>query len=277
MSPRCLHPMVESKSVGESGVVILVKDRHGLPAARRKYYSALAEVFLKRIGRGPTTILEAGTGRGQLTFPLIASLRRRVRLITIDSSKGPYEGSLEQFHSALEKQRLSSSIRAVKSDVRKMRAVGDASVDAVISNELLCDLQDEVQLSRASREFYRVLRPGGVMVHGEWSSCPANRSQTMAIKADSPEGTNTPSKFWNPDELFAVMGHAGFEDFSATYFETTMRLKYPAAIEGLRNWGVRESFLKRNDSLLRRYGIELPFEHIVRCRKPMSSGRTYAL
>lgn len=90
--PECLHPRVESKGVGESGVFIVVKDRDGLPAARRKYYASLSEFFLNQIGSGPTTILEAGSGRGQLTFPLIACFRRKVRLITVDSSKGPTRG-----------------------------------------------------------------------------------------------------------------------------------------------------------------------------------------
>ena len=106
------------------------------------------------------------------------------------------------------------------------------------------------------------------MVHGEWSSYPANFSQGMTIKADSPAGTSTPGRFWNPDELFAVMGNVGFEQFSIAYFDVTMRLEYLAALEELRNWGVRESFLRRSDRLLRRYGIELPFEHIVKCRLP---------
>lgn len=107
------------------------------------------------------------------------------------------------------------------------------------------------------------------MVHGEWSSCPANRSQKITIKADSSGGTSTPSKFWNPDGLFTIMDRLGFEQFSTTYFDTTMRMEYPVAVEELRNWGVRESFLRQNDGSLRRYGIELPFEHIVRCRKPV--------
>ena len=254
-------------------MLIVVRESHGLAVARQEFYTALAEFFLRQLGHGrrrrPATILEAGSGRGQLTFPLLAKLRRGTHLVAVDSSKGAYEGSLEHFHSELKGQRSSFSLRSIKSDVRKMSAVGDASVDAVLSNELLCDLRDEVQLSRALREFHRILRPGGVMVHGEWASCPANRSQKIAINADSPKGTNTPSKFWNPDELFAVMDQIGFAQFSTAYFETTMRLKYPAAIEELRNWGVRRSFLRQNDSLLRRYGVELPFEHIVRCRKPV--------
>ncbi|TMI30143.1 class I SAM-dependent methyltransferase [Candidatus Bathyarchaeota archaeon] len=267
----------QSMKGGVNITLIVVKDRDDLSDARREYYASLAEFFLNQIGRGPDTILEAGSGKGQMTFPLIANLSRRARLITVDSSEGPYEGSLERFHSGLKEQGLGFNIRSIKSDVRKMSSVGDASVDAVISNELLCDLRDEVQLSKALQEFYRVLRPGGVMIHGEWCSCPANRSQKMTINADSCIGTSTPSKFWNPDELFAAICQAGFERFSVTYFATTMRLKYPAAVEELRIWGVRKAFIERNDKSLRRYGIELPFEHIVRCRKPVRAGRTSAL
>lgn len=252
----------------------VVEKPHAIPAVRSKYYASLADFFLKQIGPKPCMILEAGSGRGQLTFPLMAKLRRNARLVAVDSSTGPYDGSLEQFHSELKRQKLRSKVLSIKSDVRRMSRVKDVSIDAVISNELLCDLRDEVQLGRALGELYRVLRPGGVMIHGEWSSWPANRSQALAIRADSLAGTETPSKFWNPDDLFVATERAGFRDFSTIYFETTMRLKYSAAVEELRNWGVRESFLRQNDNLLRRYGIELPFEHVVRCRRPVRTRKT---
>ncbi len=248
---------------------IIVESPGDLPAARAKYYAALAEYFLKQLGQRPlATILEAGSGKGQLTIPLVGRLPRRITLIAVDSSKGPYAGSFEQLTSALKQRSFGQRVRPITSDVRRIKQVKETSVDAVISNELFCDLPDEVQLERALREFHRVLRPGGVMVHGEWSSWPANKCQALTLKADSSSGTDTPSKFWNHDDLFVVMERVGFRDVSATYFETTVRLRYAAAIEELRNWGVRGSFLKRNDRLLRRNGIELPYEHIVKSRKP---------
>ena len=137
----------------------------------------------------------------------------------------------------LERRGLDTRVRFIRSDVGRMRGERDASVDAVISNELPCDLGDEFQLGKALREFYRALHPGGVMVHGEWSSLPANMSQALAIKADSSTGTDTPSRFWNPDELFVAMGDAGFEGFTAVYFENNLKLNHPAVTGGTRRVG----------------------------------------
>src|SRR2546422_4717237 len=81
----------KSMKGGVNITLIVVKDRDDLSDARREYYASLAEFFLNQIGRGPDTILEAGSGKGQMTFPLIANLSRRARLITVDSSEGPYE------------------------------------------------------------------------------------------------------------------------------------------------------------------------------------------
>ncbi len=94
-----------------------------------------------------------------------------------------------------------------------------------------------------------------------------NKVQAITIRADSPEGTNTPSRFWNPDEIAGLMMSTGFDGVEVSFFESTMSLVYEVALKELRNWEVRESFLKRNDKLLRRYGIHLPFEHLVKCEK----------
>lgn len=148
-----------------------------------------------------------------------------------------------------------------------MREVRDESVDLVISNELLCDLLDAAQLEKALKEFFRVLRPNGLMIHGEWVSSPANQSQALTMESDTPLGTDTPSMFWNPDQLVASMSKIGFYDFHVSYFETTVRFDYDAAMRTLQGWGVKRSFLRRHDRLLRRYGIEIPPEHLIRCRK----------
>ena len=63
------------------------------------------------------------------------------------------------------------------------------------------------------------------------------------------------------------MRKSGFHDFQVSYFGTTIRFGYENAVEELRSWGANETFLKRYDKLLKRDGIELPFEHIVQCEK----------
>src|SRR5213592_1475682 len=52
-----------------------------------------------------------------------------------------------------------------------------------------------------------------------------------------------------------------------TYFDTTMHLGYENAVGELRTWGWTERLLKRHDRLLKQQGIELPFEHLIRCEK----------
>src|SRR5207249_4250352 len=176
-----------------------------LAAARHRYYDRLAEHFVREIGSGRIrTILEAGCGRGQLTIPLLGKLPTSARMIAVDSSKGPYAGWLNELAATLHGRRLGHRVRVVDSDVRHLEAVDTESVDVVVSNELICDLPRKPQLQKALGEFYRVLRPGGIMVHGEWSSCPTAGPQGLLIR-------HWPS--WTPDQLFVLMRDAGFLSF----------------------------------------------------------------
>ncbi len=230
-----------------------------LASARRKYYERLAEHFVREIGSARVrTVLEAGCGRGQLTIPLLGRLPSSTRIIAVDSSKGPYTGWLNELATVVHRRELGPRVRVVNSDVRRLEDVGTESVDAVVSNELLCDLPRKAQLQKALGEFYRVLRPGGIMVHGEWTSRPTAGSQGFLIR-------HWP--FWTPDQLFVLTRDAGFGSFRVTYFDTTIHLGYENAVEELRTWGWTERLLKQNDRLLKRRGIELPFEHVIGCRK----------
>ena len=248
--------------------MISVKRTVDLEIRRSKYYARLADHFLKQINlRSVRTMLEAGCGRGQLTIPLIERLPRRIGLIAVDSTKGDYAGSFDELASRLRLGRYEQRVRPVRSDVGSIKGVDRGSMDAVISNELLCNLKSESQVVKAFKEFYRILRPRGVMIHGEWLSSPANKSQALTMRADTPEGTDTPSRFWNPDEISGLMMSTGFGDVEVSFFDSTLSLDYQVAVRELRSWGVRESFLRRNDKSLRRYGIQLPFEHVIKCQK----------
>ena len=230
-----------------------------LAAARSKYYARLADHFVREIGSsGIRTILEAGCGRGQLTIPLLGRLPTSTKMIAVDSSKGPYAGWLNELETRLHERGLGQRVRVVNSDVRQLMDVETESVDRVVSNELLCDLPRKAQLQKALREFYRVLRPGGIMVHGEWSSYPTSGPHGLLIK-------HWPS--WSPDQLFVLMRDAGFHSFRVTYFETTIHLGHENAVEELRTWGWTERMLKHQDRLLNQQGIELPFEHLIACKK----------
>ena len=230
-----------------------------IPSAYSLYYSRLADTFV-RLSKPlhPRTILEAGCGKGQLTLPLIKRLPTKIRLIGVDSSKGPYSGWLEELAFKVETRRLANRIRLVKADVRNLERIRDASIDLIVSNELVCDLVKEHQLRRAFQEFYRVLKPGGKMIHGEWSSSPKTRPQHFGI-------THWPN--WNPDQLFSQLERLNFHHIGATYFETTIKFGYWAALEELRTWGASETTIRKSHSTIEKKGIHLPFEHIIECRK----------
>ena len=215
--------------------------------------------FVKQMGRRRfKVVLEAGCGKGQLTIPLLRRLPTTTQVIAIDSAKGPYAGWLKELSQELRTARLEKRVRVIKSDARNLKDVKDSSVDIIVSNELLCDLPYDSHLGKTLSEFHRILRPGGLMIHGEWSSSPAADPQAFLVK-------HWPA--WTPDQLFSIMQKEGFRDFKVTYFGTTIKFGYENALEELRSWGATETLLKRYDKILRLEGIELPYEHIVQCEK----------
>ena len=219
----------------------------------------MAVHFVKQIGRRRfKVILEAGCGKGQLTIPLLRRLPTNTRMIAIDSAKGPYAGWLKELSQELRTVGLEKRVRLLKSDARDIKDVEDSSVDIVVSNELLCDLQYDPQLERVLTEFHRILRPGGFMIHGEWSSSPAVEPQAFLVK-------HWPS--WTPDQLFSIIRKKGFHNFQVTYFGTTIQFGYENALNELRIWGATGTLLNRYDKILKREGIELPYEHVVQCEK----------
>jgi len=241
------------------GTKIIASSPSDLSKAWARYYDRLAAHFLEQIGRRRfQVILEAGCGKGQLTIPLLRRLPREVKMIGIDSSKGPYAGWLKELSQELRTAGLQKRARLFKSDARRITGIEDESIDVIVSNELLCDLPYDSHIEKALIEFYRILRPGGFMIHGEWSSSPAAEPQAFLVR-------HWPS--WTPDQLFSIMRKNGFHDFQVSYFETTIHFGYENALEELQTWGATEKFLSRNDEMLKREGIELPYEHIVQCEK----------
>src|SRR3989454_9036434 len=143
--------------MNRKGLRLGVNRTEGTAKIRVKVYDKLADHFLTRIRVKPSTvILEAGCGKGQLTFPMIQKLPKSVKLIAVDSSIGPYLGWLDEFASKIHRSGLERRVHLLRSDVRRIKGVKDNSVDIVVSNELLCDLPRKDQLVKALNEFYRI-------------------------------------------------------------------------------------------------------------------------
>jgi ubiquinone/menaquinone biosynthesis C-methylase UbiE len=230
-----------------------------IPQAYSRYYTQMADHFARLIKPiQPRLVLEAGCGRGQLTLPLLRKLPRNCRLIGVDSAKRPYADWLGSLELKLSQANLTRRVQLVKADARQMRQVPSHTIDFLFSNELLCDLTNENQLTHALGEFHRVLRPRGLMVHGEWTSFTGGNSDALGVK-------HSPS--WTPDQLFLLMNRSGFRNFATMYFDVTISFGYNAAREELRSWGASPILLRQNDRMLRKHGLQLPIEHIVRCEK----------
>jgi ubiquinone/menaquinone biosynthesis C-methylase UbiE len=230
-----------------------------IPQAYLDYYSRLADMFIRLIRPlRPRTILEAGCGEGQLTLPLLRRLPTDTKFIGVDSSKGSYVGWLDELALRASQAGFARRIRLVKADVRNITSIRPESIDVVISNELICDLPQERQLAKALKEFQRILRRGGKMIHGEWASPLEDNPRSLMVK-------HWPA--WNPDQIFSQLERFKFHDVKATYFDTTIKFEREAALRELRTWGASPRIVRGNRRAIMQRGMRLPFEHIIDCRK----------
>lgn len=228
-----------------------------------------------------STILEAGCGIGQLTVPFVKKLMRvkpRFRVLALDLSAGPYRGHLDLLKTRVREERLEKLITPLNGDVRNMDAVADESVDLVVSNETLCEL-DRNGLEMAVREFYRVLRSGGQMVHGELIQAFENDAQRLMIEANLHSlETSLPRPEWvSPfsDEVAALLHKIDFKDITVRYFETNVKFRsLNTALRKLRQWHVDPAFVNEHLQDIKRYGLEYPMEHVIFCRKQSTIDRS---
>jgi len=236
-------------------------------------YKRLAAFLLENLAFDDVSVaLEAGCGRGQLTIPFVrrvSEIKKDFKVIAFDISAGPYESDLDVLRERVRKEELEGFVFSVKGDVRDMKEISDKSVDLIISNELLCDL-DERGLERALREFYRILKIGGRMAHGELSPIPENEAQKLLIKANaySLESLKPKPKWFSPssDEVAVLMHKIGLKDITIKYFETDVKMDYKEALTYLKGW-VKQDFIETHQKQLRKHGIEFPMEHVIFCKK----------
>jgi len=168
------------------------------------------------------------------------------------------------------KEKQKKFIVPIKGDVRNMKAIEDESVDIIISNELFCELNRD-GLEKTLREFYRILRPNGQMVHGELNPIAENDAQRLVIEANaySRETMQPKPEWFSPfsDEVAALMHKIGFKNIRVKYLETHVKMDCETAIKKLKEWKTDPAFIQRRLNDIKRYGLEYPMEHVIFCRK----------
>ena len=238
-------------------------------------YERLATFLVENLNfENVSTILEVGCGSGQLTIPFVRKImliKTSFKVMALDLSAGLYRGDLDILKSRLGKERLEALITPMNADVRNMDVIEDESVDLVVSNETLCEL-DRNGLEMALREFYRVLKSGGQMVHGELIQAFENDAQRLMIEANLHSlETSLPRPEWvSPfsDEVAARLHKIGFKDITVRYFETNLKFwGLNVVLSKLRQWHVDPVFVKEHLQDIERYGLEYPMEHLIFCRK----------
>ena len=238
-------------------------------------YDRLAVFIVENLDfKKVSTILEAGCGSGQLTVPFVRNVMRikpNFRVIALDLCAGPYRGYLDMLKTRFQEERLEELVTTVNADVRNMDPIAKESVDLVVSNETLCEL-DRNGLEMALREFYRVLKSGGQMVHGELIQAFENDAQRLVIEANLHSlETSLPRLDWvSPysDDVAALLHKIGFRDIRVRYFETNVIFRdFNSALKKLEQWHVDPMFIKEHIQDIRKYGLEYPMEHLIFCRK----------
>lgn len=245
-----------------------------LEKAVKLMYERLAVVLVENLDfEKVSVILEVGCGSGQLTVPFVRKLmeiKPVFRVVALDLSAGPYKGDLDVLKARVRREGLEELIMPVNGDVRDMDIIADESVDFVVSNETLCEL-DRIGLERAVREFYRVLKPGGQMMHGELIQAFENEAQRLMIEANlhSLEMSLPKPEWVSPfsDEVAALLHKIGFRDITVKYFETNVKMGFNVALRRLKQWHVDPRFVKEHLQDFKRYGLEYPMEHLIFCRK----------
>lgn len=115
----------------------------------RALHRHLARELSRQIGRGPAWILDAGCGTGGLIRRL-QSQQPSWRWTGLDASSLACELARDRVRSAEVKE---GSVEALP--------FADGEFDAVVSADVLYHVDDD---AAALREFWRVLRPGGVVI-----------------------------------------------------------------------------------------------------------------
>jgi ubiquinone/menaquinone biosynthesis C-methylase UbiE len=219
-----------------------------------------------------STIIEVGSGRGQLTIPFVKEImktKKNFKIVAYDASSGPYEGHLDILKRKIRKEKLESFVATVEGDVRNMKGIDDESFDLIISNELLCDL-DRRGLEGALQEFYRILKSNGQMAHAELNPVPENEAQRLLIEANAWQENLRPKPEWfSPysDEVAIIMHRIGFRNIRVKYFETSVKMSYEEAISQLKKWKTEQTFIQKHLADLKNSGLELPFAHVIFCEK----------
>lgn len=224
-------------------------------------YQRLAKRFEGLLPSKKGEVVEIGCGKGQLTIPL-SKLVPDCSIIAVDKFASTNSKNYELLRSALARENLDRRIRIIVSDYMGwLSKQASHKYDGLISSEFLSEI-DSTEMDRFLSECHRVLKIGGVTIHGFLSSQAKNSQQRLLIEADSdPKWTKFPPKEWFSPQPRLVAGrlrHNGFSGVQTFVVKSNLRIKANAARKLLRGWDVRATFWRFHQRQLAQEGLEIP-------------------
>jgi SAM-dependent methyltransferase len=244
-----------------TGSMVLVTRSQGLDAAWTGVHARLVRRIVRSIPPAIKTILEVGSGRGQVTVPLADALPD-VAITAVDQFQGPYSRDRAKLLAGLKRTGAAHRVRIITANalpwISRQRA---GRFDVVLSSEFLPDIDSDL-MRRFFRGCHRVLRPGGTTVHLFLSPDPSGPRQQLVVEADSDPRwtTHSPREWFSPPPALVVraLAAAGFGRLRTRYYPGGLVVRGEAARSLLRKWGVRPVFVKSYADRLSKEGLELP-------------------
>ncbi len=232
-----------------------------LEPAWNQQYERLAKKVASMLPRKGGVLVDIGCGTGQLTIPLVKRIPR-YQAIALDNFRGPYADNREKLLSAITKGRMKARIKPVTNDYEAwLNTQLGSKYDGIISSEFLPEI-DSQGMRGFFAECYRVVKPGGFMVHSFLSPQPRNVRQKRLIEADSDSRwTKTPPIEWfSPPREMALeyLKLAGFRGPRQVRMKSGPVIRSNAAKKLLKDWDVRQSYWTSHRDELEKEGLEIP-------------------
>ena len=152
--------------------------------------------------------LGAGLGRDSIYFG-----KNSINVTALDYS----ENGIKVINEKIKKENLTSSISALKFDIREDLPFESNSVDACYSHMLYCMALTQKDLDKLNSEIHRILKPGGLNIYTVRNTDDGDYKKGIHRGEDLYEIDGFIIHFFSKDKILNLT--SGFKNISIDYFE----------------------------------------------------------